>query len=78
MLELNIGDVVRVKSIKNFPLKYDEEGKEVGLISATFPAPKGKVLVALLLGIEDVNVSVENCLDIEKVLNSFGWFKEDE
>ena len=70
------GDVIRLKSIQHqcIPAGYDKKGKPVGMISMSYSAPKGKVFVAVLLGVEPKDLKTpEEQLDLEAVLDRMGW-----
>ena len=76
-LDLCDGDVVRLTSLKNnFVCPKGKGGKEVGLLSASFTAPKGKVFVAVLLGVESKDGS--NPIDLDAAMGRLGWVRKED
>lgn len=76
-LDLENGDVIRLTSLRNnFAGPMNEKGKQVGLLSVSYSAPKGKVFVAVLLGIE--NKDGTSPLDLEAAMGRLGWVRADE
>ena len=71
-LDLHDGDIIRLTSVKN---NFAPTGN-MGLISTSFKAPKGKVFVAVLLGVEPKDGSAP--LDLDGVLDRMGWMKKPE
>lgn len=69
-MELTIGDIIRMKSIKH------ETGNE-NRLCLTYGSPgRNKVFTALLLGVEPIDQP--GSLDVEKTLHKFGYFTADQ
>ncbi len=70
MIDLQIGDVIRLTSLtQQFIIDKDTKA----ILSANFKAPKGKVFVGILLGVENRDGSEP--LNVTEVLKTFGFDK---
>lgn len=71
-LDLGTGDVIR---LTNFRTHFPGKGKEVGLLSVGYKAPKNTVFVAVLMGVEPKDGSLD--LDLDATMNRLGWFRKE-
>lgn len=74
--ELETGDIIRVKTIKDIAPRPSAEQR--GITELTFRAPKGKVFKLILLGVEPefVNADGSDSLSPVEVLNKLGFVEE--
>lgn len=76
-LDLCDGDVVRLTSLRNnFALNKNNMNQKVGLLSVNFKAPKDKVFVAVMLGVEPKDGSAP--MDLDSAMNKMGWYRRAE
>ena len=67
---MNVGDIFRTKSIQ---CRFND-----GLVTIGFSAPKGKVFVAVMLGVEPDGIDDDNvgeAVDADEVLRGLGWVR---
>ena len=69
--DLSVGQIIRLTNFTNYFVPQTVEGRKVGLLSAGYKAGKGKVFVAVLLGVEDKDGS--NPVDPEALMQAMGW-----
>jgi hypothetical protein len=67
------GDVIRLTNFTHFPGQKTAKGKTAGLPSIYCKAPKDTVFVAVLMGIEPKDGSLD--LDLDATMNRLGWFR---
>jgi hypothetical protein len=73
------GDIMRLRSMTHYhpPVAYNAQRKPVGILSSGYTAPKGKVFVMVILGVESKEPKTEEeTIDVEAAMDLLGWIRK--